>query len=223
MLIVNNLELIMSKIREPKMSYLPSFSPKYLLIIAIFLGSYLPMAAQSDEFKQKIEAFKTEHSEQYELKFLNIPDRDLGMIDDTYPAWKDKFLFKGIEKVENNLGSKSYPKFFFNLYTYETLQDRQYALKDWMEKFLEGESIRPGREVRTYDYATPTLILINDTEIIILNYKCSDYTDDNFEYWEDELIKYFGADNTMLIEVLCGGPLKWTKNAPDPRETRGLF
>lgn len=210
----------------------PSRKPlsKPLLITACLLLFTLTGHTQSDtvlspieELKQMVETFKTEHSEQYEIKFLNIADRDLGIIDDTYPAWKDKFMLKGKEKSENNLGSKSYAKFYLNIYAYESLKDRQYALKDWMEKFLEGESIRPGRDMRTYDYATPTHIMINDTEIIILNYKCSDFTEDNFEYWQDELLKYFGAENTMVIEVLCGGPLKWTKNAPDPRETRGLF
>ncbi len=223
MLIVNNLELMMSKILELNQSLPIKKLLKSLFITLCIIAGHGQAIGQAEELKQKVEAFKSEHSEAYEIKFLNIPERDLGMIDDTYPAWKDKFLLKGKEKAENNLGNKSYPKFFFNIYSYESLKDRQYALKDWMEEFLEGESIRPGREMRTYDYATPTLILINDTEIIILNYKCSDFTDDNFEFWEDELIKYFGTDNTMVVEVLCGGPLKWTKNAPDPRATRGLF
>lgn len=223
MLIANNLELMMSKMLEPKEAIQTRSLLKYLLITLCVLGIQLQVHAQSEEIKQKVEAFKSEHADQYELKFLNIPDRDLGMIDETLPAWKDKFMLKGLEKAENTLGGKSYPKIFVNIYSYETLKDRQYALKDWMEEFLEGESIRPGREMRTYDYASPTLILINDTEIIVLNYKCSDFTEDNFEFWEDELMKYFSAENTMVIEVLCGGPLKWTKNPPDPRASRGLF
>ena len=223
MLIVNNLAQKMSKKLELKYKLLPQFISKTLYITMFILTIPIFGTAQIEELKQTVEAFKNEHSEEYEVKFLNIAERDLGMIDDTYPAWKDKFLLKAKNKSANNLGSKSYQKFYVNVYAYETLKDRQYALKDWMEEFLEGEAIRPGREMRSYDYATPTLILINDTEIIILNYKCSDFSDDNFEYWEDELLKYFGKDNSMLIEVLCGGPLKWTKNAPDPRETRGLF
>ncbi len=194
------------------------------LLITTCLFIFAPSGlSQTEVIKQKVEAFKMENSDNYEVKFLNIADRDLGMIDETHPAWKDKFMLRALEKTENNLGSKSYIKFYFNVYAYETLKDRQYALKDWMDRFLEGESIRPGREMRTYDYATPTLILINDTEIIILNYKCSDYTEENFNHWRDELLKYFGTDNTMVIEVLCEGPLKWTKNAPDLKQTRGLF
>ncbi|MDZ7848595.1 MAG: hypothetical protein U5L96_18690 [Owenweeksia sp.] len=178
---------------------------------------------QNEELKQITEAFKKEHSEQYDLKFLNISKPDLGIIDETFPSLKDKFMLKSKEKMENNLGHRGYQKFYFNVYGYASLKDRQYALKDWMEDFLEGQSIRPGRQMRSYDYASPTIILINDSSIITINYQCSDYTEDNFEYWQDELLKYYGHDNTMVIEVLCGGPLEWTKNAPDPRETRGLF
>ena len=223
MLIVNNLENYLSKMLDSHRPYRAII--RFLFLASVVLMSLKPteLCGQVEELKQKVEAFKSEFSENYELKYLNIADRDLGMIDDTFPAWKDKFMLKSKEKSENNLGNRSYAKFYFNIYAYESLKDRQYALKDWMESFLEGESIRPGRDMRTYDYATPTLILINDQEIIILNYKCSDYSEDNFEFWQDELLKYFGADNTMVIEVLCGGPLEWTKNAPDPRETRCLF
>lgn len=223
MLIVNNLENMLSKKLYKQEIYLPGFRSGLLMTFLALLCLNSTGTAQVEDLQSRVDSFKKVHSEAYELKYLNIAERDLGVIDDTYPAWKDKFMLKGKEKSLNNLGSKSYPKFYFNIYAYETLKDRQYALKDWMEKFLEGESIRPGREMRTYDYASPTIILINDTEIIIANYKCSDFSEDNFEFWLDELEKYFGADNTMVIEVLCGGPLKWTENPPDPRTTRGLF
>lgn len=193
-----------------------------LVIALCFSLISSPIQAQQEELKQKVEALKTDHEENYELKFLNISSPNLGMIDDSFPAWKDRFMLQSREKRENNLGRKAYDKFYINIYAYETLKDRQYALKDWLEDFIEGESVRPGREMRTYQYATPTIILINDTEIIVLNYKCSSYTYENFKDWRERLLKYFGQDNTMVIEIECDGPLKWTKNAPDPR-TRGLF
>ena len=208
---------------EPRKSVVSHIFRKALPGIGCVIFLTSQVQAQHEELKQKVEALKNDHSEQYELKFLNISEPDLGIIDETFPSWKDKFMLKSKEKRENNLGNRSYEKFYFNVYAYGSLKDRQYALKDWMENFLEGESIRPGRNMRSYDYATPTIILINDTEIIVANYKCSDYTEYNFEYWKDTLLKYFEQENTMVIEVLCDGPLEWTKNAPDPRETRGLF
>lgn len=204
------------------------FKPLGILLLSLFmLGNMMAQAdsteAQSGELKQKIAALKSDKSEKYEVKFLNIADQDVGAIDKSFYKWKDKFLLKSHEKVENNLGNRGYEKFYINVYAFETLKDRQYALSDWMENFLEGREIRAGRMMRTYDYASPTIILINDLEVILLTYQCSDYSEDNFDQWKDDLLQYFGQDNTMVIEVLCGGPLEWTKNPPDPRKTRGLF
>lgn len=223
MLISSNLAINMLKkleqLRNPLLAKYYRRSTFFLMSLIFSFGA----SAQNDELKQKVEALKTDKANEYELKFLNIADPDLGYIDNTSYEWKDKFMLKGKKKVEDNLGNRGYPKFYVNVYSYASLTDRQYALSDWMEEFLEGESIRPGRKMRSYDYATPTIILINDNEIVTLNYKCSDYTRDNFDAWKDEMLTYFGQDNTMVIEVLCDGPLEWTKNAPDPRETRGLF
>lgn len=180
------------------------------------------VSAQEAELKQKIEAMKSDFSENFELKYLNINSPDLGYIDDTRYAWKDQFMLKSKEKTENNIGNRGYSKFYISVYYYETFTDRQYALSDWMKDFIEGESIRPGRPVRKLPYATPTIILINPQNIVTFNYKCSDYTYENFDKWKDDLLALFGNDDTMVIEVLCDGPVEWTKNAPDPR-TRGLF
>lgn len=223
MLITSNLQINMLKKSDSVHSRLSGHPFKALLILLAvgFLAFSLP--AQNEELKQKVEALKNDKSEEYDVKFLNISSPDLGYIDKTSCEWKDRFMLKSKKKAENNLGNRSYQKFYINVYSYSDLTDRQYALKDWMGDFLEGKSIRAARDMRSYDYATPTIILINDESIITLNYKCSDFSDDNFRDWKDEMLKYFGEDNTMVIEVLCDGPLKWTKNAPDPKEARGLF
>ena len=190
--------------------------------IILFLLSASISFAQSEELKQKISAFKSD-LEAYEMKYLNINDRDLGSIDQTGYDWKDEFMLKSKEKEENNIGNKSYAKYYFSIFAFETLEDRQYGLKDWMANFINSEAIRPGRDMRTYPEATPTIILINDLEIITCNYKCSDFSDDGFYHWKDMLLKYFGADNTIVIEIMCDGPLKWTKNAPDPKDRRKMI
>ncbi len=196
-------------------------APLIFLLAIIFFS--LGLQAQNDELRQKVKALKTDFEESYEMKYLNIKDPDMGYIDDTDPEWKDKFMLKSREKIENNLGNRGYSKFYFSVYSYPTLLDRQYALSDWLEDFIGHKKLRPGRNMRTYDYAKPTIILINDLSIITLTYACSDYTEENFKLWKKSLLDYFKEDNTMVIEVLCDGPLEWTKNAPDPRTTRGLF
>ena len=190
------------------------------MISGLFISSL--MMGQTEELKQKLSAFAADHDASYEKKYLNIADREIGSIDNTSYSWKDEFMLKSKEKAMNNLGNNSYQKFYFFFYAYETVTDRKYALKDWMADFIEGKSIRAGRPVRKYDYATPTIILINDTEIMVCNYKCSDFSDDNFKYWRKTLLTYFGEDNTMVIEIGCNGPLEWTKNAPDPKNRREM-
>ena len=197
---------------------------KSLFPILLFFHLFNPVISngQTEELKQKLTAFVADHDANYEKKYLNIADREIGSIDETSYSWKDEFMLKSRGKAENNLGNNSYQKFYFSFYAYETVTDRQYALKDWMANFIEGKSIRAGRPMRKYEYATPTLILINDKEIMVCNYKCSDFSEDNFKYWRKTLLKYFGEDNTMVIEIECNGPLEWTKNAPDPRNRREM-
>lgn len=198
---------------------------KNFLTLFAFLGLFLTpdLIAQKEELKQKLAAFSADHESMYAKKYLNIADREIGYIEDTDYEWKEEFMLKSLEKAENNLGNNSYQKFYFSFFAYATKLDRQYALKDWMSDFIEGKSIRPGRPVRKYPYATPTLILINDTEIMVCNYRCSDFSDENFRYWRKTLLQYFGEDNTMVIEIECDGPLEWTKNAPDPKDRRKML
>jgi hypothetical protein len=176
-----------------------------------------------DDFKQKVSAFASDQADAYDKKYLNIADRNLGAIDEIDCAWKSEFLLKSKEKEENNIGNRSYAKYYFSFYAYETLEDRKYALKDWMADFIEGESIRAGRMMRSYEYATPTIILIQDLNIVICNYKCSDYNEDTFKAWKKKLLKYFGEDDTRVIELQCDGPLEWTKNPPDSKNRREMI
>lgn len=176
-----------------------------------------------DDLKQKVTAFADDQSELYEKKYLNIADRNLGIIDELDYAWKEEFMLKSKSKEENNLGNTAYAKYYFSVFAYETIDDRKYALKDWMENFIEGKAIRPGRIVRKYDYATPTIILIQDQSIVICNYKCSDYNEDTFKIWKKKLLQYFGETDTRVIEIMCDGPLEWTKNPPDPKNRREMI
>lgn len=203
-----------------------SFPVKTLLLI-VFSALLFPFEiyAQSDDqdLKQVVTAFKNDFSENFDLKYLNISERELGAIDKTTYDWKDEFMLKSKDKMVNNIGNNSHFKFYFSVYSYETLEDRQYALSDWLKDFINGEELRPGRDLRSFDGAKPTIILINDHNIVICNYDCSDYTDDNFKQWKDRLMQYFGNDKTMVIEIHCDGPLEWTKNAPDLHSKKKMF
>ncbi|MGK0406952.1 MAG: hypothetical protein ACJAZH_000769 [Roseivirga sp.] len=179
--------------------------------------------ALSDSLKSQISLFINDQSSTHEKDYLNITNRELGGLEDEVFMWSDKFRLESIEEFENTLGYTTERKIYFNFYFYETEADRQYALKNWLDNFIEGKSIRASRPVRTYPYATPTIILINKQSIIICNYECKYFDEDNYDFWKKSLMRYFGnRRETMLIEIECGGPLEWTKNAPDPK-VRGLF
>ncbi len=189
----------------------------FILFWSAFIALYCPQNDTLQDLKQKVTAFADDQAEVYDKKYLNISDRNIGSIDQADYAWKEEFMLKSKEKEENNLGNRSYARYYFSVFAFETLTDRKYALKDWMSDFIEGKNIRPGRMVRKYDYATPTIILIQDQSIVVCNYKCSDYNEAIFKSWKKKLLQYFGEENTRVIEILCGGPLEWTKNAPDPK------
>lgn len=197
-----------------------------LLIACLFfsLNSFAQNSKNlSDSLKSQISLFVSDHLDSYEKDYLNIPQRELGGLEDEVFMWSDKFRLESKEEFENTLGYTTERKFYFNFYFYETETDRQYALKNWMENFIEGKSIRAGRPVRTYQYATPTIILINKQNIVVCNYECKYFDEDNYDYWKKTLMNYFGdRRETMMIEISCDGPLEWTKNAPDPK-VRGLF
>lgn len=175
------------------------------------------------EFKASIEQFTSDMAEDHKQKSLNLKMRKIGSLENEPFAWKEFFMLETIEEYENTLGYTTEREYYFLFYHYATEEDRQYALKYWMEDFIEGESIRPGRPKRTYDYAIPTIILINPTNICILNYECKYFDEEDYDDWKDRMMEYFGdKSSTMLIEIECDGPLNWTLNAPDPKE-RGLF
>jgi len=179
--------------------------------------------ALSDSLKSKISLFVSDYASTHEKDYLNIPKRDLGGLEDEVFMWSDKFRLESKEEFKNTLGYTTERKTYFNFYFYESETDRQYALKNWMDSFIEGKSIRAARPVRTFKYATPTIILINKQSIIICNYECKYFDEDDFDNWKKSVMKYFGdRRETMMIEIQCDGPLEWTKNAPDPK-VRGLF
>ncbi|MGB0979902.1 MAG: hypothetical protein ACPGVV_10925 [Croceimicrobium sp.] len=201
------------------------YSAKIFLALT-FLATSLNLEAQDakgTELKGKIEQFLADHADSYKKKHLNLKMREIGGLENEPFAWKEFFRLESNEEYENTLGYETEREYYFLFYHYETELDRKYALKFWMEDFIEGETIRPSRPKRSYDYAKPTIILINPTNIIILTYDCKYFDEYDFEDWQDKMIEYFGdKSETMVIELECNGPLNWTKNAPDPK-IRELF
>ncbi|KAB2810248.1 hypothetical protein [Phaeocystidibacter luteus] len=180
----------------------------------------LASTAQHEELSQKLEAFAADHSEDYEKKTLNLDDPEIGDIEETNFTFSERYMLKSKERVMSNLDREIYARYYINAYAYYDEAERDYAMQYWLQNFIEGQSVRPGRDIRTYDYATPTIVIINETSIIVLNYECALYDRDSFREWRNKMLNYFGDPNSVIIEIKCGGPLEWTKNPPDRRDRR---
>lgn len=178
----------------------------------------LTSTAQHEELKQKIDAFVSAKADDYEKKYLNVTEPDYGELASTNFDFHDYFELKAKVRTENSIGNNVKVRFNCSFYAYENENERNYALSFWFKNFIEAKRITPGREVRTYYGATPTIIIINQDHICIINLSCFDSDPDLLREISKEFMKYFGTPDSMVIEIDCDGPLKWTKNPPDPKD-----
>lgn len=202
------------------------FSKQYLLSIIFFLSALfilfqpLKLNAQHEELKQNINAFVESKSEKFDKKYLNQTEPDYGELANTNFTFHDFFQLKAKERTENSLGNKTKVKYNCSFYAYENGTERDYALAFWFKNFMEGKRITPGREVRTYKGTEPTIIIINADNVCIINFSCYDYDPELFRDLRKEMLAFFGNSESMVIEVQCDGPLKWTKNPPNPKDRK---
>ena len=176
--------------------------------------------SQHEEFKQNVNSFVAEADSAFEKKELQISTQDIGVIGEQEHDWTTTFLLKAKSKKLNNIGNKAFAKYYFSFYTYPDVTERDYAMKYWLADFINGEAVRPGREMRTYPEAQPTVIIINETSIAILTYSCKweDEYGEAFDEWRKTMLTWFGSPASVVVEVGCDGPLKWSKNPPDAKD-----
>lgn len=186
----------------------------------LFFGLQNALLAQHEEFKQKIAAFTEAKAAAFEKKYLNETEPKYGELNNTNFEFHDYFLLRAKEKTINNIGNNVKLKYDYSFFAYESAEECDYALSFWFKNFLEAKRITPGREVKTYKGANPTIIIVNKTEICVLSLSCADYDADVFRAMRKEMLTYFGSPESMIIEMGCDGPLQWTKNPPDPKDPK---
>ncbi len=197
-----------------------------LSLITFFLGSLfllfqpLNSFAQHEELKQSINAFIESKAADFEKKYLNQTEPDYGELANTNFIFHDFFELRAKERTTNSLGNRVKLKYNCSFYGYENGTERDYALSFWFKNFIEGRRITPGREVRTYKGAEPTIVVMNATSVVVVSFSCYDYDPETFKALRKELLAYFGNAESMVIEIDCDGPLKWTKNPPDPKDRK---
>ncbi len=186
--------------------------------LVLFLLFQFNMHAQHQELKQKISAFVDAKAGDYDKKYLNETEPDYGELDNTNFDFHDFFILKAKEKTVNNIGNKSKLKLDYSFYAYENEEEKMYALRYWFKNFIGDNRITPGRTMRSYKGAEPTIIVINKTDICVVQMSCKDYSLEFFRELRKEMLTFFGNPESMIIELDCEGPLDWTKNAPDPKD-----
>ena len=199
------------------MSLFPSLQR---LFAGALLLSSLSAAGQSPELQAKIDDFIASKSETHDERHLNITVPDVGNIQGTFPTSVREFMFKSREKITNTLDNEVSERVWVAFYSYETLDDTRYALKSWLAEFMEGKSVKPGREVKRFPGARPLYVLIEDNWIGFLTIDCTDWDEDRWEAWKASFDKAFSNKYTRVMEVRCEGPLTWPRNAPDPKTFR---
>jgi hypothetical protein len=190
------------------------------ILLPLLLITSFSTYGQHEELKQNINAFVDEKADNFEKKFLNETEPDYGELANTNYNFHDFFELKAKEKTENSIGNNVKLKLQCSFYGYENETERTYALSFWFKNFIAGKRITPGRTVRTYKGAEPTIIIINEDHIVVVSMACTSYDPDLFRELRKELVAFFGNVDSMVVEINCDGPLDWTKNAPDPKDKK---
>ncbi|MBI1315804.1 hypothetical protein GC167_02960 [bacterium] len=193
-----------------------SIRPVYFLALSWVLYSPEVMA-QHEEVRQNIQSLEEALEPDYEPKTLNLTAPDLGALGETEAEYTYFVEYKSKEKRENALGNNAYVRVKVMVFAWENEADLKYVFYQWTKRFLEGGIAKPGRTSKTYEYGKPTVVIVGQKSIALAQISCNDYSDELFRAWVKTMEGHFNEDQSMTIELKCGGPLEWTRNAPDPK------
>jgi len=196
----------------------PLFLNRRVLFLAVCLALAGPAAyAQHEEVRQNIQSLEEALAAEYEPKTLNLTAPDLGSLGEAEAEFSYFVEYKSKEKRENALGNQAYIKVKVMVFAWENEADLNYVFYQWTKRFLEGGTAKPGRTSKTYEYGKPTVVIVGQKSIALAQLSCNDYSDELYRSWVKTLEGHFNEDPSMTIELKCGGPLEWTRNAPDPK------
>jgi hypothetical protein len=174
---------------------------------------------QSNDLQQRIHGFQTDLKEGYVVKTLNLNGENLGALEAEETATRTHFKMEAREKSEDNLGRSIKRSVHVQVFSFESLDDLNWAMKRWLPDFIDHSAVRPGRDVKNVPNVDPSVVVIDGTSIAVLTQSCSQFDLESFRDWRQRMLTYFGSAAAVVIEVQgCEGPLMWTKNAPDPKD-----
>lgn len=153
------------------------------------------------------------------MKTLNLNGENLGALEAEETATRTHFKMEAREKTEDNLSRSVKRSVHVQVFSFESIDDLNWAMKRWLPDFIDHSAVRPGRDVKNVPNVDPSVVVIEGTSIAVLTQSCSQFDLESFRDWRQRMLTYFGSAAAVVIEVQgCEGPLMWTKNAPDPKD-----
>jgi hypothetical protein len=186
-----------------------------------FLTLLLPLSlfGQDQDLAQRIAAFQTDMQESFKVKTLNIGGESLGALEKESPDFRTDFKLEGLEKQKDNLDRNVKYDVYVHVFQFADVEELNWVMKRWLPNFMDGASIRPGRDKKTIDHVDPTVVVIDGATISVLTLPCPQFSVESFRDWRSKMLTYFGSPTSVIIEVAgCEGPLMWTKNPPDSKD-----
>jgi len=186
-----------------------------------FLPLLLPLSlfGQDQDLAQRIAAFQTDMQETFKVKTLNIGGESLGALEKESPDFRTDFKLEGLEKQKDNLDRNVKYDVYVHVFQFADIEELNWVMKRWLPDFMDGASIRPGRDKKTIDHVDPTVVVIDGATISVLTLPCPQFSVESFRDWRSKMLTYFGSPTSVIIEVAgCEGPLMWTKNPPDSKD-----
>ncbi len=130
--------------------------------------------------------------------------------------WMDRFSYTHNEKIEF-IGKEEVPYGKTNMvipkanlfyYSFADSTTTNNAFYNWLDCFGSDCNVINLNEDVEAIKTPPMFTAIYDTTIVVVEYLC-EHAENDWNSFEDSLLNKFGKDYRYLIEVDCGGPLKW--------------
>jgi hypothetical protein len=195
---------------------------RLLFLLGFFAVSTAQISGQTwEELAQNSSAFQNDLGANFTGKNLNINTLRLGGLVREEAANSAQIELIEKSKRTNNLNNKVKFSVTLTVLYYNSLDDRDWAVKNWLKAFMGETAVRPGRNTKSVPGAPPGIVVINEQSIVLLTFPCAQYDAQAFREWRSKMVQYFATEPSVVLELDgCEGPLNWTKNAPDPTDRR---
>ena len=120
----------------------------------------------------------------------------------------EKVEFVGRETVPYGKSNMVKPKAEFYLYNFSDSIKLNNAFYNWLDCF--GSDCNPvnlNQDIESVK-TPPSLTLVYDTTLISVKYLC-EHEKNDWQSFQDSIVKQYGNDYRYRIDVGCGGPLIW--------------